>query len=145
VRMGSRFFEDAPPAFANHARRRLEQDLVAWLTTVGNDGAPQPNPIWFLWEGETILVYNRPDAHRLAHIHHRPEVAFNFDGNGRGGDIVVITGRAELLDGLPLPHELPAYLAKYSEDMIRVSGSPEAFSRAYPVPLRIHPRRLRGH
>jgi hypothetical protein len=33
---------------------------------------------------------------------------------------------------------------KYRKAMIRVSGSPEAFSEAYPVPVRVEVTRVRG-
>lgn len=134
---------DSSTPYGEKVRRRLRDDLVVWLTTVGRDGTPQPNPVWFVWDGETILVYNRADARRLAHVRERPAVSLNFDSAG-GGDIVVVAGRAELTEGEPAPHEHPEYLAKYGQAMQRVSGSLEAFSRAYPVPLRIRPFRVRG-
>lgn len=133
-------------AFGDRVRQHLEMDKVAWLTTVGSSGTPQPNPVWFLWEQPaTVLVYNRPDAKRLGHIERNTHVSLNFAGNGRGGDIVVITGIARVASGREAPNENAAYLAKYRADAIRVSGDPEAFAQAYSVPLEIEIRRVRGH
>ena len=143
--MSSDVLPDASTPFGERVRSRLRDDIVVWLTTVGDDGAPQPNPVWFLWDGETFLVYNRADAQRLRHVRTRPRVALNFDGNSRGGDIVVVAGRAELTTGEPASHEVPQYVAKYGERMTTVAGSPEGFSLAYPVPMRIHPLKVRGH
>lgn len=42
-------------------RRLREEEEVAWLTTVRADGQPQSVPAWFLWDGETFIVYSRPD------------------------------------------------------------------------------------
>jgi PPOX class probable F420-dependent enzyme len=134
---------DASTPFGERVRRRLNDDVVAWLTTVGRDGTPQPNPVWFLWDGDTILVYNRPDANRLAHVRERPRVALHLDSNG-GGNVVVVTGSAELAEGEPAPHERPEYVAKYGQRMAAISGSLEAFSRAYPVALRIGQLSVRG-
>ena len=134
---------DPATPFGERVRRRLREAPAAWLTTVGADGTPQPNPIWFVWEGASLLVYNRPDAHRLAHIQQRPRVSLNLDSNGQGGDIVVLTGTAALAE-MPLPHELPDYTQKYADRMVRVSGSLEEFSRQYPVALRIGELRVRG-
>lgn len=92
----------------------------------------------------SAVVYNRRDANRLTHLRSRPQVCLHLDGDGRGGNIVVLTGRAHVLEGHPLPHELPGYLNKYSESMTRVSGSPEAFSEAYPVPVRVDVAHVRG-
>ncbi|HSR23675.1 MAG TPA: TIGR03667 family PPOX class F420-dependent oxidoreductase [Candidatus Eisenbacteria bacterium] len=142
--MASNVLPDPSTPFGERLRGRLRDEPVLWLTTVGDDGTPQPNPVWFLWDGHTFLVYNRADAHRLRHVRARPNVALNFDGNGQGGDIAVVTGRAELPEGEPPPHEVPAYVAKYGKRMAAISGSLEAFSAAYPVPMRIRPRKVRG-
>jgi PPOX class probable F420-dependent enzyme len=135
---------DPSTPFGQRVQRRLREEIVVWLTAVGNDGTPQPNPVWFIWDGSGILVYNRPDAHRLTHVRRRPRVALHFDGNGQGGDIVVISGRAEVVDGEALPHQVPDYVAKYGPRMNRVSGSLEEFSRQYPVPIWIRDVGVRG-
>jgi len=134
---------DASTPFGDRVRRRLRDDVVVWLTTVGRDGTPQPNPVWFLWDGDTVLVYNRPDARRLQHVRTRPRVSLSFDSD-QGGNVVVITGRAELVEGEPPPDRVREYVAKYDRRMVGVSGSHEAFGRAYPVALRITPLTVRG-
>jgi PPOX class probable F420-dependent enzyme len=141
--VASNVLPDASTPFGQRVDARLRDDLVAWLTTVGDDGTPQPNPIWFLWDGDTFLVYNRADAHRLRHVRSRPRVSLSFDSNGQGGDILVITGQAELTDEPP-PHEVPEYVAKYGEHMRAISGSLADFGQSYPVPIRVHPLRVRG-
>jgi PPOX class probable F420-dependent enzyme len=136
---------DAGSEFGRRVRGRLRDEQVIWLTTCGADGTPQPNPVWFVWqEPATLLIYNRADARRLAHLRRRQRVAAHFDGNGRGGDVVVLTGKAELLPGAPGPHEQSAYAAKYHDAMIRVSGSLEAFAEAYPVAMAVRVDRVRG-
>jgi PPOX class probable F420-dependent enzyme len=132
--------------FGERAARRLRDEKVIWLTTVGNDGTPQPNPVWFLWDGEDeLLVYNRRDAKRLAHVAARPEVALHLDGDGRGGNIVVLAGTARIDADLPAAHENPKYVGKYGDDMARVSGTEAEFGAADPVAVRIAVRRVRGH
>ena len=132
--------------FGERVARRLRDDYVIWLTTVGADGTPQPNPVWFVWDRDaSIVVYNRADAHRLAHLAANPTLALHFDGNGRGGDVVVLAARARVSAELPPPHENSDYLAKYRDGMRRVSGSEERFAAEYPVALAVEIRRVRGH
>lgn len=132
--------------FGERVARRLREEIVIWLTTVAADGTPQPNPVWFLWDGaSSLLVYNRADAVRLRHVAHRPNVSLNLDGNGKGGDIVVLAGTAQRDDSLAPPDANDDYLGKYRADMERVSGSVEEFAAQYPVPLRIEIRRIRGY
>ncbi|MFN2518787.1 MAG: TIGR03667 family PPOX class F420-dependent oxidoreductase [Jatrophihabitantaceae bacterium] len=144
--MGNDVFPAAGSDFGQRVRARLRDEQILWFTTVGADGTPQPNPVWFLWdEDATLLVYNRAEANRLTHIADRPRVAMHFDGDGHGGDIVVMVGRAQLAEDEPAPHHHSAYLTKYRDAMAMVSGSPEAFSAAYPVALSVHIERVRGH
>jgi PPOX class probable F420-dependent enzyme len=133
-------------AFGERVAARLRDGYAIWFTTVGADGTPQPNPVWFLWDGDaSVLVYNRADAHRLAHIDAQPNVALHLDGNGRGGDIVVLSGTARRAPELPAAHENPDYVTKYGDGMRRVSGSLEQFAQDYSVALLVDIRRIRGH
>ena len=142
--MASNLLPDASTPFGQRVRERLRDGVVIWLTTVGDDGTPQPNPVWFLWDGDGLVVYNVQTAQRLRHVRTRPRVSLSFDGDGRGGDIVVITGVAEVVQGQPLCHEVPAYVAKYGERMAAISGSLERFGQSYPVVLRVRPVKVRG-
>jgi PPOX class probable F420-dependent enzyme len=144
--MASEILPDPGSEFGQRVRTRLRDERVIWCTTVGADGTAQPNPVWFLWtDPASVLIYNLPTAKRLAHIASRPRVTLNLDGNGQGGDIVVLTGRAQLAPQTPAPHENPEYLAKYHEPMAQVSGSPEAFSASYSVAIAVQVDRVRGH
>ena len=46
---------DTTTEFGERTVRRLEKELIGWLTTVDASGGPQPSPIWFVWDGETEL------------------------------------------------------------------------------------------
>lgn len=136
---------DAGTAFGKRVRARLRDEWVVWFTTVGADGTPQPNPVWFLWDGEGVVIYNLSTARRLTHLCKQPQVSLHFDSDGQGGDIVVLRGCARPLPDHPLPHELPTYLEKYREGMTQVSGSPEAFSEQYPAAVRVEITGVRGY
>jgi PPOX class probable F420-dependent enzyme len=132
--------------FGERVAERLREAQVIWFTSVGADGTPQPNPVWFLWDGETsLLIYSRPDAQRLRHLAARPRVSLNLDGNGHGGDIVVLAGTAVRDDATPAADANQAYLAKYRADMERVSGDVGRFAADYGVPVRVEVQRIRGH
>ena len=135
---------DPSMPFGARVARRLREEHVIWLTTVDASGTPQPNPVWFLWDGDTVLIYNRNDARRIAHIQRNPRVALHFDGDKQGGDIVVITGTAQLMPKEPPADQLPAYMDKY-RDLMRRSFTPESFAAAYSVAMRVRPRIVRGH
>jgi PPOX class probable F420-dependent enzyme len=123
---------------------RLRTDLIAWLTTVTDDGQPQSMPIWFLWtdEGE-ILVYSQDGARRNRNLAANPKVAFHFSDDGGGGDIVSIDGVARIDPGYPQGEHNPAYLAKYQGLLDGSKWTPAYFSSRYNVPILIHPTRVR--
>jgi PPOX class probable F420-dependent enzyme len=118
------------------ARRRLEEELIAWMTTVRPDGRPQTSPVWFLVEGDEILVYSA-DTARVGNIVTNPAVAMNLDGNGRGGDIVTLEGTARVVPGEPPASTNDAYVGKYRAAMQRNGWSPERFSELYPIGIRV--------
>ena len=133
--------------FGERVARRLRNDRLIWFTTVDAKGTPQPTPVWFLWDetNSTILIYSRADAKRLDHLQHNSRVALNFDGNGNGGDIIVITGEAQVSTDDPPADRLSIYAEKYREFIARSYATPEKFAAAYPVTLRIRPTSIRGH
>jgi PPOX class probable F420-dependent enzyme len=135
---------DPATSFGERVARRLREEVVIWLTTTGADGTPQPAPVWFLWEGETFLIYTLTNAKRLAHIERNPRVALHFDGDGTGGDIIVFTGEARRAPDEPPADQHPAYAAKYRDLIAEEFQAAEIFARDYPVALRITPRKVRG-
>ncbi|HLW02008.1 MAG TPA: TIGR03667 family PPOX class F420-dependent oxidoreductase [Ktedonobacterales bacterium] len=130
--------------FGERVERRLREERVIWLTTSSADGTPQPNPVWFLWDGSSVLIYSLPDAARIANLKRNPKVALHFDGNGKGGDIIIITGEARISQNDPPADQLPIYVEKYRDFIARSFGAPEAFAAKYSVALRITPTKIRG-
>lgn len=136
---------DLKTEFGQRVKRRLEEEQIIWLTSVGSDGTPQPRPVWFIWDGQTILIYSRPNTAKLRHIAFNSRVALHFDGNSAGGDIVVLTGEAIITAGAAPPDQNEAYLAKYAAGIKRINHTPAQFANNYSVAIRVTPNRLRGH
>ena len=137
---------DQASEFGQRAARRLRDERLAWLTTVDRGGTPQPIPVWFLWDGDSsVLVYSQPDTPKLRNIQANPRVSLNLDGDGLGGDIVVLLGEAHVADAEPPARDVPDYLEKYRDLMAANSWSADEFTRLYSVPIRVTLSRLRGH
>jgi PPOX class probable F420-dependent enzyme len=136
---------DTTTEFGQRVARRLVEARIVWLTTLDSNGMPQPRPVWFLWNGETFLIYSRPDTQKLKHIAQRPQVSLNLDGDGQGGNIVVLTGWAEIDPAAPPADQVPAYVEKYQSGFARIRMTPAEFAANYPVALRVTPLKLRGH
>jgi len=124
------------------AAKRLQEDYIIWLTTVSQDGTPQPNPVWFYWGGMALLIYSQPAAHKVRNIARNPRVSVNFQTNDEGGDFVVLTGNASI-DKKPPPHN-SRYIEKYREHIPKIGLTPESLAASYSVLIRVSPSKLRG-
>lgn len=128
------------------ADQRLRQDALIWLVTVREDFTPQASPVWFLWDGETILIYSQPNTPKLRNIAHSPKVSLHLNGNATGNDIVIVTGNARIDSSAPPAHEVSAMVRKYVDDL-QLDSSPEDFARTfdgYSVAIRVTPTGFRG-
>jgi PPOX class probable F420-dependent enzyme len=130
--------------FALKLAHRLEKERVGWFVTVGEDLNPQPRPVWFLWDGEFLLVFSQPKARKVSHIAAHPKVAFHLNTDEEGGHVAVLLGEAAVDPNSPPADEVPAYLRKYQKGIHDLHMTPEEFARDYSVAIRIRPVSLRG-
>ena len=125
-------------------KRRLRQEQTIWLTTVDSHNTPQPRPVWFHWDGETILIFSQTNAAKLRHIAHNPRVALNFNTDREGGDVGVLIGDALILQEPPPPNRVKAYLRKYREGIKGIGMTAASLQIAYPVAVLVTPQAVRG-
>jgi PPOX class probable F420-dependent enzyme len=135
------------PTNAFHARvaERLKSELVGWLVTSGADGTPEPSPVWFLWDGaDSLLIYsqNKP---KLRNIANQPRVAFHFNSDAEGGDVVIFTGSARLDNAHAKVVDYQPYLDKYAAAITGIGYTIQQFSDSFSEPLILTLEKLRGH
>jgi PPOX class probable F420-dependent enzyme len=130
--------------FGRHVNRRLRQEKIIWLTTVDSKNTPQPRPVWFHWDGQTILIFSQRDKAKLRHIAAYPRVALNFNTDEDGGDVVVLIGEAVRLDQPPDPNRIKTYLRKYRASIKDLGMTIKEFTDAYAVPVLVTPQSMRG-
>ncbi len=122
---------------------RLRQEKIAWLTTVRPDGLPQPTPIWFLWDGTSLLIYSKPDARKIHNLLAHPGVAFHLNSDEWGGSILVLWGRAVVDPQAPPATGNAAYVEKYRQGIADIGMTPEEMAAEYSAAIRITPERVR--
>jgi PPOX class probable F420-dependent enzyme len=135
---------DTTTEFGAHVAKRLQQEEVIWLTTVRPDGIPQPNPVWFLWEGDTIIIYSQPGAHKVSHIASHPQVALNFNSTPDGSDVVIFTGEAHIDPTPTLVTANPAYIKKYAQGIADINLTPERMAQEYSTVIHVTLKHVRG-
>ena len=135
---------DRSTEFGARVLRRLEEEHIVWLTTGGKDGAPQPNPVWFLWTGERFLIFSQPD-HKVGNIERWSKVALNFHATDQGSDVVVFTGEAALGQATDIDDAHRAeYVAKYEQGMKGLGMDADTFQSTYSRLVTVTPDKVRG-
>ena len=135
---------DLSPRFGRHANRRLRQEKIIWLTTVVSNNTPQPRPVWFHWDCQTVLIFNEKNKAKLRHIARNPRVALNFNTDEEGGDVAVLLGDAVVLDKPPAPTRVKACLRKYNAGIKSLGMTVAQFTEAYTIPIVVTPQAMRG-
>ena len=127
-----------------HVHERLLNENVIWLTTVSSDGTPQPNPVWFYWDGDCFIIYTPPNTAKLKNIDLNPGVSLHFEGaTPLGGDVAVFIGNAEV-DNSPLKPD-PGYIKKYTKIATEEWGrTVDDLFEEYSSVIKIQPTKLRG-
>lgn len=135
---------DFTSEFGQRVRQRLETEQVIWITTVFPDGTPQPNPVWFYFDGESVLIYTRPGSIKLKNLARNPRVSLHFEGaTVSGGDVVIFHGFASLERENPTYH--PGYEEKYATiAMEQWKVTMQDLFKEYSILIRITLEKVRG-
>lgn len=121
---------------------RLKKELVIWFVTVGEDLRPQAVPVWFLYEGDSFLIYSAPGV-KERHVRQNPNVELHLNTDDVGDVVVRISGKAHISRTEPSAHENKTYIRRYGDQIKGFGWTPEEFTRRYPHAIRV--RNLKFH
>lgn len=120
----------------------LDRELIGFLTAVNTESQPQTSPVWYIRDGDDLVVYNKTATPRLAAVSVNPKVSFNLRGDIRASGAVTLEGVAKVESLLPAK-DFPGYVDKYGREIERLGWTPESFSDDYSVGMRIAVTRKR--
>lgn len=135
---------DFTSPLGRRANRRLRQEQIIWLTTVDTHGSPQPRPVWFHWDGRTVLIFSERHTAKVQHIARNRNVALSLNTSKDGGDVAVLIGEAVVSRRRPPLARIKAYLQKYKQGLKDVGLTVPQFAASYSVPVLVTPRSMRG-
>ena len=135
---------DVTTEWGQHAEQRLRTNIIGWLTTVGSDGRPYTVPVWFLWDGNTVLIFSQPEKQKVRNLRKNARVTLALDETKQGEDVVIVEGTAELLENPDINATLPAYVEKYGAMMKDMNSSPESMAADFNVGIRLTPTKFRS-
>jgi PPOX class probable F420-dependent enzyme len=128
--------------FNDHVTARLTQEPIIWLSTVRKDGRAHLVPVWFLWDGTTILIYSKADQ-KIRNLQQNPNAALALNANDDGEDIVIMDGIAALSVATDT-RLIPAYTEKYATLLVRIGLTAAQMSEQFNQVIRITPTKLRA-
>jgi PPOX class probable F420-dependent enzyme len=125
-----------------HIDQRLRHEPIIWLSSVRPDGRPHLVPVWFVWDGASILFFSKPAAQKVRNLGHSPQVMLALDSADEGEDVVLLEGRAALLGADAPRSTLPAYAGKYAALMARLGMAADWHAAEYSQAISVTIERL---
>jgi len=125
-----------------HVRARLKRENVIWLATAGRDRRPQAVPVWFIWDGSSILIYSQAGV-KVRHVRENPHVELHLSTDEAGEDVVRVSGEATIPKSHPPASKSAAYLRKYRSQILGLGMSMDDYADKYRYPIRV--RSLKFH
>lgn len=135
---------DFTSRLGRRVNRRLRLEKIIWLTTVDSRKTPQPRPVWFHWDGRTVLIFSEKNTAKVRHIARNPRVALSFNTDNDGDDVAVLIGEAAILKKPPSAARVKAYLRKYRQGIKYIGMTVPQFTAAFAVPIVVTPKAMRG-
>ncbi len=87
----------------------LDSTALGHLATVGPDGRPEMNPVWFLSDGQHVFLSVKPDTRKYRNLRSTPSVAMSVGDLARPNRYVEVRGDVvafELFDTLVWVNQL---------------------------------------
>src|SRR5262249_25610238 len=101
-------------------------------------------PVWFLWEGTTILIFSKPNNQKIRNLRQNDHVTLTLDDTKNGLDVVILEGTAELLEQRVEHAILQAFGEKYREGLQGIGVTVEEFITLYSQMKCVTPVRFLG-
>ncbi|MBN1963282.1 MAG: pyridoxamine 5'-phosphate oxidase family protein [Anaerolineae bacterium] len=122
------------------ARAFLQKPLIARMTTIGADGYPHTVPVWFMLDGNDILIISAPDTRKVGHIRANPKGAVVIGGDPADGGGYLFKGDFSIEDDPG-----GAWMKKLTyhyEDKEQAEKDIAAWADLGSIVIRLKPRRV---
>ena|SRR5215217_1426958 len=133
---------DLSTAKDRHIDERLRAEPIIWLATTRPDGRPHNVPVWFWWDGESVLIFSQPNNQKIRNLRQSPHAVLTLNTLDDGEDVVIIEGTAELVAQPTSELMLPAFGEKYADLFVRIGSDPAKMAAEYNQPIRVTPTKV---
>ncbi len=128
---------------AERARAFLQERRFAVLGTINQDGSPQLTTMWYLLEGDTIVMNTKAGRTKEHNMRREPRISVCVADSY---DYVTISGRVEMIDDPQIAqHDIFRLAIRYDGIESAKQQMEEQFSKETRVSLRLKPERIIEH
>lgn len=122
------------------ARNILSQPVIVRVTTINPSGYPHSVPVWFLLEGEDLILFTGRDARKAQNARANPKGAIAIGGDPVGSPCYLVEG--DFVVEHDPDHAVTARIVHYYEPPERAVQWLAAWEGDDHVILRLKPRRV---
>jgi PPOX class probable F420-dependent enzyme len=126
--------------FDERVRSLLSQPLIVRLTTIRPDGYPHTVPVWFMLDGEALIVFSLRDNRKVKNALANPKGCISIGGDPVGTPCYLIDG--ELLVEADPEHAVAARITHHYEPPEKAAEYMASWQNEEFVVLRLTPKRV---
>jgi PPOX class probable F420-dependent enzyme len=102
----------------------LKSKALAHVATIGPDGEPQSNPVWFDWDGEHVLFSQTKTRQKYKNVQRDPHVALSIVDPSNPFRYLEIRGTVSKIEEDPDKHFINAMAKKYTGQAVNQGNQP---------------------
>lgn len=121
------------------ARAFLEERRFAVLATINQDGTPQQSAMWYLLEGDTIVMNTRVGRVKERNLRRNPHISICVEDN----NYVTISGKVEFVEDQQITQaDIYRLAVRYDGEESAQKQMEESFSKQQRVTLHLKAERI---
>ncbi|MBK8986026.1 MAG: pyridoxamine 5'-phosphate oxidase family protein [Chloroflexi bacterium] len=126
--------------FDDQLRTLLMQPTIARFSTVRPDGYPHTVPVWFMLDGDDLLVFSLRGTRKVKNALANPKGCLSLGGDPAGSPGYLIDGDLTVEDDPD--HRMAARITNHYESAEKAEEDLAAWRDEVFVVLRLKPRRV---
>jgi len=121
-------------------RSVLSQPVIVRLTTIRPDGYPHTVPVWFMLDGEELVLFSLRDNRKVRNILANPKGCLAIGGDPVGSPCYLIDGDLVVEDDPD--HQMAARITNHYESPEKAQEDLQSWKDETFVVLRLKPKRI---
>jgi PPOX class probable F420-dependent enzyme len=107
--------DSSPPIIPESHRDLLEGIGIAHMATIGPSGAPQVNPVGYLWDDSRLVLVTSPTSQKVRNLRRDPRIALSIIDAARPDRYLEVRGVLERVDPDPEQRLFGKFWEKYGQ------------------------------